>query len=63
MKNEIEIPETYLSKTLEGWTVIKGGMPLCATTSREGAILCAMRFNLKLPAVFWDGENGKFEKE
>jgi hypothetical protein len=63
MKIEIETPETYLSKTLEGWTVINNGMPICAMTSREGATLCAERFKLELPNVFWDGENGTFEIE
>lgn len=63
MKTEIEIPETYLSKTETGWNLIKNGMPLCAETSKAKAMQAASLFKLKLPAVFWDGINGRFEAE
>lgn len=60
---KIEIPETYLSKTEMGWNLIKNGLPLCAETSKEKARQAALHFKLKLPSVFWDGINGKFEEE
>lgn len=56
----METPPTYLSVNEMGWALIKDGMPLCAHTSKEGAIQCASRFKLDLPAVIWDGIKGEF---
>jgi hypothetical protein len=61
IKIETEIPETYLSKNDQGWSLIKNGMPLCAVTSKEKAIQSALFFKLKLPNVFWNGETGEFD--
>ena len=65
MKKQIEneLPQNYLSQTEEGWSVISHGMPLCAVTTKEKAIEAALFFKLKLPSIFWDGINGRFEDE
>jgi hypothetical protein len=58
-KNE-EIPTTHLSKNSDGWSLMHNGMPLCAVTTQERAEGFAEHFKLKLPHVFWDGEQGQF---
>lgn len=55
-----EIPSVYLSHSDLGWSLIKDGMPLCAHTSKEQAEKVATQFNLQLPAVYWQGEQGQF---
>jgi hypothetical protein len=61
MKTQIEeIPTTHLSKNSEGWSLMHNGMPLCAVTTQEKAEGFAEHFKLKLPHVFWDGEQGQF---
>ncbi len=61
MQTQIEeIPTTHLSKNSEGWSLMHNGMPLCAVTTQERAEGFAEHFKLKLPHVFWDGEQGQF---
>lgn len=63
MKRETlqKIPSVHLSYSAElGWSLIKDGMPLCAVTTRENAEKVASRFNLSLPSVYWQGEQGQF---
>jgi hypothetical protein len=62
MKREIlkEIPSAYLSKTSDGWSLIKQGMPLCAVTTRENAEKVAAQFKIQLPSIYWQGEQGQF---
>jgi hypothetical protein len=43
-----------------GFTVLHHGIPICAETSRESALICADRAKLDLPLVFWDGDSGSF---
>jgi len=55
------IPAHYLSKNDIGhWTVIHGGMPLCADTDLPGALRCAERYNLAVSGPWWDGSAGTF---
>jgi hypothetical protein len=50
------IPAHYLSKSDTGyWTVIHGGVPLCADTDLPGALRCAERYNLPVSGKWWDG--------
>ena len=61
MKIETEIPETYLSRNEQGWSLIKNGMPLCAVKSKENALQSALFLEFELPNVFWNGETGEFD--
>lgn len=50
------IPAHYLSRNDIGhWTVIHGGLPLCADTDLAGATRCAERYRLAVTGQWWDG--------
>jgi hypothetical protein len=65
MKNthsDNSLPQSFLVRCANGlgFTVIHNGVPICADTSRESAMICANLAKLDLPAVFWDGDSGTF---
>jgi hypothetical protein len=55
-------PPSFLVRCANGggFTVLHNGVPICAETTRESALICASRARLDLPAVFWDGDSASF---
>lgn len=60
--SEDSLPSSFLVRCANGlgFTVLHNGVPICAETSRESALLCADRARLDLPDVFWDGDSASF---
>lgn len=58
MKNNPD-PETYLSRTERGWTVIHRGLPMCHDlASLADCFAIGARFKLTLSARVWIGARG-----